>query len=382
MQKKWKYLIISLLLLFFCSNSFAQYQNYQSKLDNYDNLINEFQNNDNVAISELILLSKKITVRKEFLNTLQKEINIYDTKIQSIELSINKINSDLDLAKNQYSKLLIYTYFNRTKYSLLMYILSAESFSQAYLRFKYLKILSRYIKIQAESIELYKTELEYQKKILKKEQNIRQIFKDTYKTQQSFLTRENNKKLNSLKKMKHKANEIRIKIEKFKDERELLFSTIKTSIFDKNETNKITDFKVITNQFELNKGRLPMPINNAVVMSSYGEHNHPVLNDITIKNDGIDITSKTDKTIKTVFEGVVSNVILIPGNNYSILIKHGDYFTVYSNVTNIKVKEHEKVEQGFIIGTIGKTENSDLQILNFQIWHLLEKKNPKNWLKK
>ena len=382
MPKKWKYLIINLLLIFFCSNTFAQYENFQTKLDNYDNLINDFDNSDNVSISELILLSKKIKVREDFISTLQNEINGYNIRIQSIELSIKKINLDLEQAKYQYSKLLIYTYFNRTRYSLLMYILSAESFSQAYLRFKYLKILSRYIKIQAQSIILYKTELEYQEKILKKEKNIRQIFKDTYKTQKLFLTRENNKKLNSLKKMKHKADDIRINIEKFKTERELLFSTIKTYISEKDETLNNVSFKDITKRFKLNKGKLPMPISNAVIMSSFGEHNHPVLNDITIKNDGIDITSKTDKNIKIIFEGVVSNIILIPGNNFSVLIKHGDYFTVYSNVTNIQVSAKEKVSQGQIIGTIGQTENSNLQILNFQIWHLTEKKNPKNWLKK
>ena len=379
MQKKFLFQIINLILLIsIYSFANAQYSNFHTKLDNYDKIINNFENTSELSINELLILSQKIKLQDEFLNTLQSEINTYDRNIETIEHSISKTTEDLELAKKQYGKLLVFMYITRTKYSLLMFILSADSFNQAYLRYKYLQIISRYLKIQAQSIFFFRKECEFQKKILQKEKNIREIFKDAFQTQQSLHTADITFQLNSIEKLKQKSDTIRIMIEEYRFVREQLFSAIETNI---SETTEITDGS-ITSEFKKYKGRFLLPLNNSIVISSYGEHTHPNLDNVKIKNDGVDITSHSDSLVKAIYWGKISNIISIPGYNNSILIKHGEYFTVYSNVKNIRVKVNQEIAKGQIIATVANSKQKSFPVLNFQIWHLTEKQNPMKWVKR
>ena len=378
MQKKLLYQIINLIVLIsIYSFANAQYSNFHTKLDNYSQIITHFDNTSELSIDELLVLSQKIKLQEEFINTLQSELNSYDNNINQIESSIQKTTADLEIAKKQYSKLLVFTYITQTKYSLLIFILSADSFNQAYLRYKYLQIISRYLKIQAQSIFFFRKELEFQKKILQKEKNIRQIFKDAYNTQQTILSTDITFQLNSIKKLKQKSDNIRIMIEEYKLLREQLFSAIETNISETPDTENET----ISEAFKKMKGDFTLPLNNPIIISSYGEHTHPNLDNVKIKNDGVDITSHSDTLVKAIYRGKISTIISIPGYNQSILIKHGDYFSVYSNVKNIKVSVNDHIVKGQTLATVANSKQKSFPVLNFQIWHLTEKQNPMNWVK-
>ncbi len=370
---------IFIISIFLNLSVFSQASNFTNEIDNYENLLSSARTKNYITTNELLLLSKKIEIRESFISTINSEIKKIDKTINSIQTSIERINSDLDVAKQQYAKLLVFTYLNKSESTILMYILSANSFNQAYLRFKYLKIIATYTKRQAETIYFYKKELEYQQEILKKEKNIREDFNKSFLLQKKLLTHDIKNQLNSIDNLQQKSDTLRkqlVKYHKWQDE-------INTSLTN-DVTNELDNANAegLTKKFENNKGLMPMPLFNTIVISSFGEHSHPTLDKIKIKNDGIDITSHSDDKAKAVFEGRVASVVIIPNHNYSVLIKHGDYYTVYSNIINIKIKKNEKVKQGDIIGQVAISDKKSFPVLNFQVWHLTNKKDPIVWVKR
>jgi len=376
----WKFPILILALLFVSSSLDAQYSRFSKEIDRYDNILANVEKNDYLTTDELILLSKKIEIREEFVSTLQSEVKQFNKKINSLENSINRIETDLEIAKSQYAKLLVFTYLSRTETSFFMFILSAHSFNQAYLRYKYLKIITTFTKRQAEFILYYKKELEYQKEILQKEKNIREIFDKSYQNQKNLLTVDIRTHINYIQKMQQKSDTLRKRLEHYHAWQKELNLSIKTEITENTEDAENED--KITLKFENNKGKMPMPLYETIVISAYGEHQHPTLDKIKIKNDGIDITSHSDNKAKAIFDGIIVRIVEIPGHNSSVLIKHGEYFTVYSNLIDIQVSENEQIIQGDILGQVATVENKNYPVLNFQVWHLADKKDPIVWVKR
>jgi len=139
---------------------------------------------------------------------------------------------------------------------------------------------------------------------------------------------------------------------------------------------------LVKNQnFENAKGNFSLPLENGIIIKEFGEYKHPVLEQIKVKNDGIDIIPSDDYNVHAVFDGIVSQVISIPGSNRAVLIKHGEYFTVYTNLVDLDVIVNQKVSENQIIGSISD-DNDELAVLNFQIWYLTVKQNPEDWIKK
>ncbi len=380
MQNKLNKNILLIIILLITTSVNAQYSKFSKEIDRYENILDIVSKSDYKTTDELILLSRKIEVREEFVSTLESEVRQFNNKINSIELSIERIEKELEIGKKQYAKLLVFTYLNRTKSTLFMFILSARSFNQAYLRYKYLKIITTYTKRQAEAIVFYKKELEYQKEILQKEKNIREVFNKSYLNQKSLLTVDIRKQLNSIQKLQQKSDTLRKQLSEYHAWQKELNLSIKNEILEEPQ-NPVNEGKV-TEHFENNKGKMPMPLYETIVISAYGEHQHPTLEKIKIKNDGIDITSHSDDKAKAVFEGRVVSVVEIPGHNSSVLIKHGDYYTVYSNLINIQVTKNQGVIQGDILGQIAISEKKNYPVLNFQVWHLDDKKDPIIWVKR
>ena len=139
-------------------------------------------------------------------------------------------------------------------------------------------------------------------------------------------------------------------------------------------TNTSVKKTKLSKDFEKNKGRLPYPI-KGIVTSSFGKHTHSVLKNVQVNNDGIEIASSIGEKVKSIHSGVVSQVLKIPGGHNAIIIKHGQYYTVYSNLADVYVNKGAKVTRGEAIGT------PNARILNFQIWYQNKKLNPQKWLK-
>jgi septal ring factor EnvC (AmiA/AmiB activator) len=147
------------------------------------------------------------------------------------------------------------------------------------------------------------------------------------------------------------------------------------------EVAKTPDFELVSDNFAKNKGRFPWPVENGVITDRFGEHAHPVLKNIIIKNNGIDITTRQGESARSIFNGTVSRVFAIPGGNTAVIIRHGEYISVYSNLSEVFVSQGEDIQTGQEIGRVFVDRDDDNKtVLKFQIWKENLKLNPEDWI--
>lgn len=434
-----KLISITVLFIFFFVCSKAQLADElakkQNDLKNTRILLKKIDKKSEKSIKKLNLINKEIEQSNDLLETISKKNGNLDREISKNEKLINSLTDKNQKIKKEYENLIFFAYKTRNSRDKSTYIFASENFEQGYERFKYLIFLTDYIKETsqkynktADSITELNLKLKNQKsEIIKlnneKEDELNKLAQSK-KSQKSELQKLNSKKNNLLaeiekeeknaeilrqsiakqiaeekekiekeRKEKEKQNlEQKKKAETKKDSKKLVAKTenkkdIKTENkteskkIGPNKENKNTDLKNLSD-FEKSKGKLKMPLDGTIT-GKFGNHQHPVLKNVTVKNDGIDITATGDLSVRAVFDGIVIKILTIPGANKAVLLQHGDYFTVYSNLTNVKVSENQKVTKNQILGTVfSEAGNLEKSVMNFQIWKEREKQNPQEWLKK
>ncbi len=383
-----KYLLILILFVDLLVYSQASTKNQQKKyLDNLrksEQLLKRTSNNVRLSVKNLQLLSNQINTRELLLFSIEKEIEFYIKKIALYETDIIFSERKIEKLKKEYRKLLYYAYRNRNMQQKIIFILSASNFNQAYIRLRYFQQFSEHLKLQAQAIHNLQNDVSQKivdLKVLKDE-------KTTFlqkKTDEIFvLEEEKARKVSSFENLKKKRNEIIADIERKRKQNQHLLRTVVKAV----ETTKSTETTLTvaqknwTEKFELSKGKLSWPVHGGVVLSSFGEHKHPVLKKVMVRNDGIDIGAKVGALIVSIFDGKVVSILTIPGANKAVIINHGLYFSVYSNVKVLFVKKGQLLARNEKIGTVASEDGGQLGMLNFQIWKNTEKQNPKIWLKR
>lgn len=368
-----------------------QGQEYQELLDKKEKLIKESnflntalaetQSSQQYTLESLIILNTKISVQEKLLEVLKKEFKILQQQEKEIEGNLNSLIQELDLLKKNYSTLIILTHKSLRSYNKLLFFLSATSFNQLIRRlyhFRQLEINRRNKYVEIESLQ--KQVVEKKKLILQK------------KAKQADLTFTKNTKLENLKNSK-KFKEKTITILKNKED-----SIMKVIKLKEIQTNKITEeillilekkanksdnltpeLKLISNDFSSNKGRLPWPVLTGSIVSKFGKRPHPVLSGITIMNNGIEISTNNNR-VRSVFNGEVSKIIVLPTGLKVVIIRHGDYLTVYSNLYLVNVNVGQQIQTKQNIGELYTNTTRESNILGFQIWQDRQKLNPANWI--
>ena len=208
------------------------------------------------------------------------------------------------------------------------------------------------------------------------------------KRESDIIAREVNEKKKLVAQLKKKQREIEQEIKEKEKTARKLENELKKIIDEERRKIKasgLKDFmtpeeKIISSDFEKNAGRLPWPTIRGIITGKYGEHQHPDYKSVTIRNDGIYISTGKGEIARSIFKGIVSRVFTIPGENYTVIIKHGDYYTLYHNLINVKIKAGQSINTKDVIGTIFTNETTKETILYFQIWKETEKRDPELWL--
>lgn len=404
--------IFLLLTVFFVgkSSSFGQKRKeLESKKNQINNeitftskLLNDNKKETLESQNKLVLVSKKINLREEYIQNLNTEIKILDNKIEETNKIVESLNLDIVKLKEEYARVIYYTYLNRNKHSRLAFILSSGTFNQAFKRIKYFEQYSGFRKRQAQIIR--KTEADLTAKIIELQfvRADKEKLTFTHKQELNELTSEKVEKqiiLKALKKnekqLKRQLSEQVLAAEKVQREilklieeetrkaAEKLKASKTTGSKDKSIYQLTPEEKLISKNFSENKNRLPWPTEQGVIIDYFGEHAHPVLKGVTVRNDGIDIATTEGALVRAVFEGEVSRIFAIPGANKTIILRHGNFLTVYSNLKDILVKPGDKVIAKQNIGTVF-TDRSDGNKSNvkFQLWKENSKLDPEQWLAK
>ena len=343
-----------------------------------DNELKAATSKHKASYNQLLLLQEKSASRKKLVEESDLAIKDLDAQIYQKSLQIGTLQAKLDTLEGYYSKLVYNTYKNRDHKVWLMYLLSSENLGQGYRRFSYLRNLSSTMNAEAAQIMALKDSLTGEKAQLTQMYN-----------QAGELKREREKEYTALKSEEKKTQEVvntlakdkkkyKAELEKKRKEMERLNKEVQRAV-GKEMTKKDKIDYTVSGKFEQNKGKIPWPV-RGVVTEKFGVQKHPVYKNITLpENNGITITTQKGGEVRCVFEGVVKQIMIMPGYGHCVLVQHGEYFTFYCKLASARVKAGQKVKAGETLGSLEAADESSSQ-LHFQIWKGNVKQNPTIWL--
>ncbi len=361
-------------------------------------LLNETAANKKATLNELNLLSSKINKRQQLINTILREVELVQKQIDETKGVVKALEDDLKRLKDEYAKMLYYTYKNQSQYDRLMFILSSEDFNQAYKRIKYFQQYAKHRQQQAEAIEDVKKALESRtEELADKKMKMAYLVEDKEK-EKIQLSTEKEQQDKMVLTLKQKESQLRKDLEQKKRDAKKLEKAIARIIEeeirkakekaakDNTATTTKSGFALTPKELELsgqfadNEGKLPWPSERGVITSYFGEHPHPTLPSIKIENNGIDITTDKGTRARAVFEGTVSAVVSIPGAHKAVIVRHGEFLSVYANLEDVVVKMGDKLSVKQEIGTVVTGREDEKTILHFEIWKGATKLNPSKWI--
>lgn len=365
----------------------TQINQLEKEISYTNTLIAETQKTKDVSLVQIKLLDQQIKKQDQLLKKLRQEIQRVDQEIAEKQLMIHQKEEELRSLKEEYAKMIVFARKNLNQYDRTMFIFASQNFNQAYKRLKYFEQYSQYRKNQVRIIQHKQDSLQSS---IEKLTKLKEEKTELRSKEESEIVQINKKKIKQergLRELKGKEKQLKKDLKKKNQQKDKLKKEIEKILAA--EAKKAKEFNLTPDQiqrsknFEENKGKLPWPVLKGVVYSSFGEHAHAVLKGIKTRNDGIDIVTNEGGTARVVFDGEVRSIISVPGSpNFAVLVKHGQFFTLYSNLEKVFVKPGDMVKVKQDIGTISKDPEDKTTKLQFQIWKSTSKLNPVNWLSK
>lgn len=387
----------------------------QKEIDETDKLIKATRKDKNASLSQLKILNRKLDSRKKLIRTIQSEMNNINSSIQTTGDKIKTLETDVARLKASYGNLIRRAYLNRNRESVLMMLYSSEDLTQAYKRLYYLRKYNQYRREQANILQLAGKELSDKQKELKINLSQKRDLLGAEEKQERELTKEKSEQQSTLNSLSKKEKKLKSDLQKKLKEKKKLDSAIQRIIEKEialererarakakaeaeaarkkaiaegkpvpaeteSEYRVTPETKALSGKFEANKGKLPWPVSRGVITESFGTHAHPVLKGITTNNNGIDIATNAGATVKVIFDGEVTGVISIPGSNRAVIVKHGEYLSVYSNLSSVSVSKGDKVGTGAPVGVADSDGDSGKGEAHLEIWKGKAKLNPEDWI--
>ncbi|MPQ48512.1 peptidoglycan DD-metalloendopeptidase family protein [Marinifilum sp. N1E240] len=347
--------------------------------------------NKKVSLGRLSLLNQRINARQELIKSIGIEISHIGKEIDEINSEIEDLEEELDKLKKQYAKVIVYAYKQKNSYEKLLFLLSSKDFNQAYKRYKYLQQFSEYSRKQGINIGKKRKNLDAKALELKKVKVEKEILLSQKTDENITLTNEKGEQAALVQKLKKREKQLRDDLRKQKRYTQKLEKEIqriiarqaKLATKSKKGSGKYgltPEEKVLSANFGSNKGKLPWPTKTGFISEKFGEHPHPVLKHVRVRNDGVNITTDQKSDCRTIFKGEVTHILSMPGLNNVIIIRHGEYFSVYSNLATVNVKKGDIVNSKEKIGVVYTDKAQSTTVLKFQLWKGSTKLNPAIWL--
>lgn len=360
------------------------------EIENTSTLLKQTQDTRKENIGQIQIINRRINLREQIIASIEREYELIEEEINEKSKLVDEMESDLEALKREYEKNIIYSYKNRNKYDKVIFLFSAENFNQAYKRMRYIQQIAKFRRQQSEGIKNIQAKVvkEIDELEIKKQQKL--LLAEEKKSESNVLQKELNQKNSLVESLKKRENELKTQIaekrkinQKIENEIAEIIAAETKKMKESGLYNQLTpEEKLISKNFAENKGRLPWPTEKGVITEHFGVHQHPVLKGITVENNGVDIITTPGGEARALFDGVVSKVIAILGANYTIIIRHGDYLTVYQNIINVKVKKGDIIKVKQSLGTIYTDKETNITMLHIEIWKELQKQNPEEWLSK
>ena len=345
------------------------------------------------VVTEVEDLQVKLSVREELIKVTNAQVNLLTRKINLNERNISDQRKELEVLKEDYAKMIQNSYASKSLQNRLMFLFSSENFLQAYKRIQYLKQYTQFRRKQGLAIAEKTQLLQELNKALIEEKSKKLVLVEENKAVQEQLKEERNVQENLIKSLRRKERSLAAQISKKEKEaraidreiNRLIRAAIAASNKAAGKTGKKTfeltpEAKLIAANFEANRGRLPWPLDKGVVTQGFGRQSHPVVKTTTIQSNGVTIATAHSTEVRAVFEGEVMSVVTFKGSNPSVLIRHGNYITVYKNLGKLYVKKGDKVKAKEAIGEVFTNQQTGKTEIQFSIFNNVKVLNPKGWI--
>lgn len=377
------------------------------------------------TLDRYVALKNQIQSREALLETLQQEVVLVEENIQRNTAVVTALNDDIKRLEEEYTLMVRKAHRLKLSNSRLLFLFSADSFNDAFRRWQYLKQYDGYRKKQATLIKGTQATLTDKVQQLEIQKEDKEILMASEQEQKVILEQEMIAKGTILKTLRNDEDRLRVQLANKRKKHKKLNSAIESSIrkeiiaqrkrarqpealtapkstaSNKRNagTSSIAPARVpaappspartnsnrsssLTSAFQNNRGRLSWPVSSGVITSYFGKQAHPTLKKIQITNNGIDIQTNENATVKAVFQGQVVTTQFIPGHNYMVILRHGNYFTVYSNLESVLIKPGQNIETQQALGTVAMERKSGKSEVHFEVWRDKVRLNPTDWVRR
>ena len=367
------------------------------KIEQTREILQEVKKEKKASISQLQALKQQALLKEKTIGNIRDELGILDSDISHLQTEEEKLAYTLALLKKEYSAM-VYAASKAGKQQILLYLLASESVNHFFNRIQQLRHYADERRSQEKQIRNLSLKLNQQKLKLAEAKEVKEVLlgQEKKEKQQIEILKDDQKKV--VNQLSAKEKELKARIEKhriaLRKLENLIASLVKKEIrksrsggkSDGKETSGpasemylTPEGKIISNSFAGNRGRLSWPVQSGFISSGFGRHEHPVIKKVYVDNLGVDISTRPHEKVRAVFEGVVGLVGSVPGmDGQIVLIRHGNFFTVYSGIKNIRVSAGEKVKLNQTIGEV--KSGPDGNVLQFQVWKNDKRLNPQSWL--
>ena len=380
----------------------------QKEIRENEELLQSVKKKEKSALTVFVIQTNKIKLKENLIHTTERQTKLLSNDMYINQVQINKLKKQLAILKEDYARMIEKSYKSRSEQSRAMFILSSESFLQAYKRVQYMKQYTNYRKLQGEEIASKSTELTvYNGKLNVQKTAKQKLIAENEKERISLEKekREQEKLVKSIKKDKNKiASEIKKKQQEARNIDRQIDRLIREAIAEANRkaaaenakanptatvskaatsSSRIiltAESKILADNFKANRGKLPWPVEKGFVSLGYGDQPHPIYPSLIVHNSGVEITTDQGANARAVFAGVVTSVIVLSPVNKAVMIQHGDYFTVYQNLSSVFVGKGDKVSIKQSIGKIRTNGDTGKTIIKFTISQNTTYNNPSSWL--
>ena len=368
----------------------AQKISLKKEISQINSLIAESKKRSKNLADDIEDLQLKISVRDKLININNSQLNNLTNIINNQNDRIDDLEVNLKNLKNEYEKIIYNSYKKRSTQMKLMFLFASENINQAFKRFQYFKQYSKYRKKQADRIVQGQQEIEdnVDSLVISKTQK-EKLIEENRDVKQS-LTIEKQQQDNLFKGLLKNQKDYAAQIDKKEKQTKLIDNEIqkliRLAIAESNKNNNSTNFaltpegRLISTNFQANRGRLPWPVKEGVIVRRFGTQPHPVVRTTTINSNGISIATSPNSIAYSVFDGEVLSVYGFSGGNPGVLIRHGKYISNYQNLSSIFVKKGDKINANDEIGVVFTNESNGKTVLKFNIFNELKPENPTIWL--
>ncbi|PAM92714.1 peptidase M23 [Flavobacterium sp. IR1] len=409
-----------LSLFFICASTFMWAQDsqqekleqrkaqIQQEIRDNEKMLQSVKKKEKSAVNVYLIQANKIKLKEKLIHTTERQDKLLSNDMYINQVKVNKLKKELTILKEDYGKMILKSYKSRSEQSRAMFILSSESFLQAYKRAQYLKQYTTFrknqgLEIQAKSAELldFNNKLDGQRKVKKKiiaENEKERITLEVEKKEQqklvNALKKDKNKIIADTRSKQQESKRIDRQIDRLIREaiaeanrkaalekaKENPGSTASTAPVSSSKIALTPEGKILAADFKANRGKLPWPVEKGFISLAYGDQAHPLYPSLTVHNSGVEITTESGANARAVFEGEVSSIMVLSPINRAVMIQHGDYFTVYQNLSQVFVNKGDKVSIKQSIGKVRTSGDTGKTVIKFLILQNTSNNNPEGWL--